>query len=87
VSEPKHIWAVPSNVTKDGKPYGRPNSVGMWWDTPSQGGVHPRYTLTDGDEYRALIELAREALKAYPHSAVGKEGALRDLLDYLEGDK
>lgn len=77
MSEPKHIYAWTEW-------HGVPLVVAASERTNSDA---RRYTLTDGDEYRALIELAREALKAYPHSAVGKEGALRDLLDYLEGDK
>lgn len=42
-----------------------------------------KYVRIEGEEWDALMERAREALNAYPHSAVGKEGVLRDLLAYF----
>lgn len=71
MSEPRHIYF--STVTAVFQPYIH----------PKERDNDVRFTQTSGPEWDALMERAREALNAYPHSAVGKEGVLRDLLAYF----
>lgn len=74
MSEPRHIYAWTEW-------HGVPLVVAA---SERTNGDARRYTLTDGDEYRALIERAREALETPNYkNAVLKSEALNALLAYL----
>lgn len=76
MSEPRQVWL---DIDESDIP-----QVCDWYaEFPDLAWVR-RYTLTDGDEYRALIELAREALETPNYkNAMLKSEALNALLVYL----
>lgn len=76
MSEPRHVWL---DIDEQDEPH-----VCEWFtEFPAYAWVR-RYTLTDGDEYRALIERAREALASpYAIAPLERSQSLRDLLAYL----
>lgn len=85
---PKHIWLQWIGMDQVDLEAEYPEG----WDGPQdevtwcQGRQYDtdiRYALAEGAEFEALMERAREALGSYPHSAIGKEGALRDILAYF----
>lgn len=72
MSEPRHLWP-----SKDQ----RKDAEGGCFQSDEP---RPRYTLTEGPEWDALMERAREALATPIYKNATLKGyALRDLLTYL----
>ena len=77
MSEPRHIWL---DIDEGDIP-----RSAVWATRKYQH--ESRYTLTEGEEWNALMERAREVLATPVHKeALAKGELLRDILTYL-GEK